>query len=317
MFHLIAVGLAYLLDKWIGDPRWLPHPVVGIGKIIHILDRKLNQGRGKKGKGMLLVAQVLVVVAFITVSLLVIAYTIHPFLGVLVEAFIMATTIATKGLREAAEQVAVPLKNQDLPEARRYLSYIVGRDTDQLNEHDLARGAIETVAENTSDGVTAPLFYGLIGGAPLAMIYRAINTCDSMLGYKNERYAQFGWAAARLDDLANLIPSRLTGVLMVFVNAQICKKKLGDCFNVLFRDAPKHPSPNSGWGEAAMAALLNITLGGRNTYKGMVSYRAKMGDGKERLDAGKIEEAITIMERTVFSFVLLLFVTGGVWIVIT
>ena len=146
-----------------------------------------------------------------------------------------------------------------------------------LDEGEISRGAIETVAENTSDGVTAPLFWALLGGAPLAMVYRATNTCDSMVGYKNERYKEFGWASAKWDDVMNWIPSRLTGMIMLLGNRpeKISYRK---AWTILFRDAKKHPSPNSGWGEAAVASILGIQLGGINYYKGIISNRAKMGD---------------------------------------
>ena len=189
----------------------------------------------------------------------------------------MATTIAHKSLKDAALEVYDPLQKEDYQEARLKLSYIVGRDTEQLDESEIVRGTVETVAENTSDGVTAPMFWAWIGGAPFALLYRAINTCDSMVGYKNDKYSEFGWASARMDDVVNWIPSRLTGFIMLLANRPQ-KTKVKKTWKILFRDAKKHPSPNSGWCEAAAAAILGVQLGGVNTYKGIVSNRALMGD---------------------------------------
>ncbi len=192
------------------------------------------------------------------------------------------------------------------------LSYIVGRDTEQLGESEIVRGTVETVAENTSDGVTAPMFWAWIGGAPFALLYRAINTCDSMVGYKNDKYSEFGWASARMDDVVNWIPSRLTGFIMLWANRPQ-KTKVKKTWNILFRDAKKHPSPNSGWCEAAAAAILGVQLGGVNTYKGIVSNRALMGDPLYHLERNDIIKMNLILSRTTFLFLLILWL-GGVFI---
>jgi adenosylcobinamide-phosphate synthase len=189
------------------------------------------------------------------------------------------------------------------------LARIVGRDTEQLDEGEIVRGTVETVAENTSDGVTAPLFWGFIGGAPLAMVYRAINTCDSMVGYKNERYSEFGWASARLDDVINWIPSRLTGFLILLMNKpkKISRKR---AWQILFRDAKRHPSPNSGWLEASVAAILGVQLGGINYYKGQISKRAKMGEPLDPLQKQHIPLTNGIMTRTSVMFLMILWIGG-------
>ncbi|MED3646774.1 adenosylcobinamide-phosphate synthase CbiB [Halalkalibacterium halodurans] len=309
--HVIAIVSAFILDKWLGDPKWLPHPVVGMGKLITYFERRWNCGRWRREKGVLLLLTVLLIVTALSLALVWLSYQVHLLLGVIVEALLIASTIAAKGLKEAAEEVARPLTTRNLLEARRKLSYIVGRDTDQLDEKEIARGAIETVAENTSDGVTAPLFYALIGGAPLALLYRATNTCDSMVGYKNERYRDFGWASAKFDDVLNWVPSRITGVLMLLLHRKRRQAPLGQSLKMLAREAKKHPSPNSGWGEAAMALLLHVTLGGTNTYQGMTSERAKMGYGTKAMTAKDIDESIAIMNRTVLGFLVFLFLLGG------
>lgn len=313
--HLMAISLAVFIDRIIGDPKWLPHPVVGIGKLISSLEKRLNKGDFKKQKGILCLAIVLAIV-FITVLVVTyFAYQVHLVVGILIEGLLISITIAGKSLEQAAQDVAEPLKQGDLPMARKKLGWIVGRDTDQLEEPEIVRGTVETVAENTTDGITSPLFYALIGGAPLAFLYRAVNTCDSMVGYKNNRYAQFGWASAKIDDVLNWIPSRLTGLLMLVSYRPVQPRNR--CFTILFRDAKKHPSPNSGWGEAAVAALLGVQLGGLNTYKGVVSNRAKMGEPHKQLETNHIYESIKIMKVTIVLFTLLLWVLGGVFLVIT
>jgi adenosylcobinamide-phosphate synthase len=254
---------------------------------------------------------VLFFVFSIVLIFVLIGYKIHPFFGIAVESIIISTTIAQKSLKEASLEVYQPLIRGDLVEARKKLSYIVGRDTDSLDEEEIARGTIETVAENTSDGVTAPLFWALLGGAPLAMIYRATNTSDSMVGHLNARYTEFGWASAKWDDVMNWIPSRLTGIIML-LGTRPEKMSYWQAWSILFRDAKKHPSPNSGWGEAAVAAILGIQLGGINYYKGVVSNRAKMGLPLQPIQAEHIKKANSILGKTVLLFLLYLWIGGMV-----
>ncbi|MDV2683400.1 adenosylcobinamide-phosphate synthase CbiB [Alkalihalophilus lindianensis] len=317
LYHLLSITLAVVIDRILGDPRSLPHPVVGMGRVITFFERRLNHGTHKYLKGWLMMLVLLALSGGFAFILIYIAFSIHVALGIFIEAWIISTTIATKGLKKAAIDVEEPLLEGRLIDARRHLSYIVGRDTTELDEEEISRATIETVAENTSDGITAPLFYALIGGAPLAMIYRAVNTGDSMVGYLNDRYKEFGYAAAKLDDALNFIPSRLSGIVMIACNQPHLKRTRRQCLNVLFRDAKKHPSPNSGWGEAAMAAILAIQLGGRNMYFGEVSNRAKMGDPLIPINVHHISVATEVMTRTVYRFTILLWMIGGVWIVIT
>ncbi|ERN54113.1 adenosylcobinamide-phosphate synthase CbiB [Alkalihalophilus marmarensis] len=317
LYHLMALTLAVIIDRLIGDPKWLPHPVVGMGKIISFFEKRLNKGSHCRIKGFMMMLFLLTISGGVLFIIVYTAYSIHIMLGIMVEAWFISTTIAAKGLKQAALDVWQPLVNKDLNEARKYLSYIVGRDTTNLKEEEITRATIETVSENTSDGITAPLFYALLGGAPLAMIYRAVNTGDSMVGYKNERYSEFGYAAAKLDDLFNLIPSRMTGLIMIMFNRPALKRSRTECFNVLLRDAKKHPSPNSGWGEAAAATLMGIQLGGRNVYGGQVSERARMGDSLIKLLPEHILAANRLMIRTVFGFTILLWMIGGMWYVLT
>ena len=310
--HLIAITIAIVIDLIIGDPPSWPHPVKWIGTLIAWLDKRLNLGRNRKRKGIMMLILVLLAVFVPVLFMCWVAYQIHPLVGIIVEGILMATSIAHKSLKDAALEVYDPLQKEDYRNARLKLSYIVGRDTEQLGESEIVRGTVETVAENTSDGVTAPMFWAWIGGAPFALLYRAINTCDSMVGYKNDKYSEFGWASARMDDVANWIPSRLTGFIMLWANRPQ-KTKVKKTWNILFRDAKKHPSPNSGWCEAAAAAILGVQLGGVNTYKGIVSNRALMGDPLYHLERNDIIKMNLILSRTTFLFLLILWL-GGVFI---
>lgn len=307
--HLLAITIAFIIDFFIGDPPSWPHPVKWMGALIAKLEKRWNKGTHQKWKGLLMLFVVLSIVFVLSWAACFLAYKIHPLAGIAAESILIATTIARKSLGDAAMEVYKPLEQDDLNEARKKLSYIVGRDTEHLGESEIVRGTVETVAENTSDGVTAPMFWAAIGGAPLALLYRAINTCDSMVGYKNERFKQFGWASARMDDLANWIPSRLTGFVMLLVNPPR-KMAAIQAWRILFRDAKKHPSPNSGWCEAAAAALLGVQLGGRNTYKGMVSNRALMGDPLYPLKKYDITKMNSILFNTVIFYLLLLWLGG-------
>lgn len=307
--HLLAISLAFLLDRLIGDPPSWPHPVKWMGTYIARLDRLLNQGHAKKSKGLLMMTSLLLIVFALTAAIVYVAYQQHMVAGVLVEALIISTTLAQKSLHIAGMDVYRPLALADLTEARRKLSYIVGRDTDQLQEGEIVRATVETIAENTSDGITAPLFWAFIGGAPLAMMYRAINTCDSMVGYRNKQYLDFGWASAKMDDIVNWIPARLTGLLML-LNQNRGPHSFRKRAAIVVRDAKVHPSPNSGWGEAAVAALLGVQLGGVNYYKGILSNRAKMGDSVVPLQANHIKLTTQIMHRTSWLFMLMLWIGG-------
>ncbi|MGG3470676.1 adenosylcobinamide-phosphate synthase CbiB [Neobacillus pocheonensis] len=309
IYHLVSITIAYMLDLLIGDPPNWPHPVRWIGRMIAFLEKRWNTGEHKKLKGVVMLLFILFLVFLVALALVIIGYKIHPYVGIFVESVMITSTIAQKSLKEASLDVYHPLNKGNLEEARKKLSYIVGRDTDSLCEGELARGAIETVAENTSDGVTAPMMWALIGGAPLAMVYRATNTCDSMVGHMSERYKEFGWASAKWDDVMNWLPSRLTGMIMLLGNRPI-NKSYHQTWTIMFRDANKHPSPNSGWGEAAVAAILGIQLGGINYYKGIVSNRAKMGDLIEPIQAEHIIKANAILGKTVFFFLLFLWIGG-------
>ena len=267
---------AFLLDAAIGDPAWLPHPVIQMGHLINLLEKHLRRQNAAKTNqlvyGAVLVLLVLAATYGSSKLLLFTADWLHKYLGLLVNVVLLASTLAARGLQEAAERIVTPLRAGDLPAARYAVGLVVSRDTDELTETEVARAAVETVAENTVDGVTAPLFYALLGGAPLALLYKAGNTMDSMLGHKNERYLYFGRVAAKLDDLANWLPARLTVPAMLLA-AALLRLDVKAALLAVRRDSRRHPSPNSGYSEAVAAGALNVTLGGENKYYGSSSRR--------------------------------------------
>ncbi|MEW6623429.1 MAG: adenosylcobinamide-phosphate synthase CbiB [Bacillota bacterium] len=289
---------AVLLDLIMGDPRWLPHPVVYIGKTIAraegIIRSITNTPAGLKMAGCILVFAVVLGTYGFYWLMLWLAFKISNWLGVLLSIFVLSQAIAVKSLYQHAMQVAVPLKAGDLNGARQALAMIVGRDTHILDESEITRGVVETVSENTVDGITAPLFYAFIGGPALAMAYKAVNTLDSMIGYKDERYLYLGWAGARLDDLANYLPARITGLLYLLA-APFTPGGLKGVWNTIISYARRHPSPNSGIPEAAVAGALQVQLGGTNYYRGAPSYRAVMGEAKRPLEFKDIYRSIYIM----------------------
>lgn len=303
--HAIYIFIAYLVDLVVGDPRFLPHPVIIIGKYISRLEkiiRKIFPKEEQLKKVGILLPLVIVGGTYLVVALLIYgAGLIHDWLAIALEIWLISTTIAVKGLGKAGMEVYQHLKNNNLTEARKSLGMIVGRDTEQLDESEISRGTVETVAENIVDAIISPLFFAVIGGAPLAMAYRAVNTLDSMVGYKNEKYQNLGWASARLDDVANFIPARLTVVALLLV-VWIKAFNVRNALKTILRDARKHPSPNSGFTEAGVAGALGIQLGGLNYYGGIASNRAKMGDPYRKIIADDIINTVRIMMLTAFVF---------------
>ena len=306
------VALAIVIDMMVGDPRSLPHPVVVIGRAISALEKRWNQGSARRRRrlGFLLTATIVLGTFSLAWLCLALLTWVNPWLGVVAELWLLSTTLAIKGLAQAGRAIAVPLASGDFASARRALSMVVGRDTDQLDEADITRGAVETLAENTVDGITSPLFFALIGGAPLALAYKAINTMDSMMGYQNERYSDFGYASAKLDDIANWLPARitalclwLTGVLMSLKGPAL---RWRGALAATFQQAPRHPSPNAGWPEAMVANLLGVQLGGTNVYQGAVSHRATLGEPLTSLRVAHIDTTIGLMHGAWLIFFLLM-----------
>ncbi|MGG4451426.1 adenosylcobinamide-phosphate synthase CbiB [Brevibacillus porteri] len=289
---------AYLIDRVVGDPRSLPHPVIIMGWWITRLERVIRSL--VKEESHLKLAGVLFPLVIVGGSYAVVwlllwgATFIHPVFAWILGAWLISTTIATKGLADAGMEIARYLVAGDMEAARRSLSMVVGRDTDKLDEPEVCRGAVETVAENIVDAIVSPLIFAAIGGAPLAMAYRAANTLDSMVGYKNEKYRNLGWASARFDDVLNYIPARLTALLLVAAS-WLQRLDWKQCWAMIRRDAHLHPSPNSGLPEAGVAGALGVQLGGLNYYQGVASNRAKMGDAKRPLQASDIVATIRLM----------------------
>lgn len=305
---------AVLIDRLVGDPKKWTHPVVWIGQLISTLDKRLNKGTMRRLKGLICVGVVLLATASIMGVIVYSSYQIHWVVGIGVEIVLISLALAQKSLEEAAMRVYNALQKEDFTEAREKLGWIVGRDTAHLDEPEIVRGVVETVSENTSDGVTAPLFYALLFGATGAWVYKAINTMDSMIAYKNERYGEFGFVAAKLDDIANFIPSRLTGLLILIGTKTAYRMPLRARFKRWIIDAKKHPSPNSGYLEAATALQLGIRLGGVNRYGGQPSFRAYMGDLHTELTRAHITQSVRHMYIVTMYFLIII---GGICLVLS
>ena len=289
---------AFALDLWLGDPRRLPHPVVGVGWLINVLEEQLYDAPlARRLSGVLLVAAVLVVTGMVGWTLLAVAGAVHPWLGSLAAIWLAWTCLAARELHRQTAVVVEALDEGDLVSARGALGMIVGRDTAQLDEQGILRACVETVAENTSDGIVAPLFYLALGGPLGGLLYKAVNTMDSMIGYRNERYRDFGWAAARLDDLLNWLPARLTGLLMVGACVPLGLNGW-QAWRILWRDARKHASPNAGYPEAAAAGALGVRLGGPARYFGRQTDKPTIGDADRNLDVALFGKMVYLMYAT-------------------
>lgn len=310
---MITAVAAFLFDALIGDPRSKFHPVVLIGNLISFLEKILRRDEDgyikKICKGGILVSLVLMISYGAGVLILILASLTKSFtVKIFVEAIVLSFMISPRSLAEAARELYYLLTVGNLAQARYKVGWIVGRDTNYLNEGEIVRATVETVSENTVDGIISPLFYFAVGGLPLAVAYRAVNTMDSMLGYKNEKYLYFGRVAARLDDVANFIPARITAILFI-VAALILNLDYKNAFEMMKRDAHKHPSPNGGYAEATVAGALNIQLGGINSYFGVPHFRAYMGDPNEFLEPAHILGAIRLMYTATIIFLCLLMIT--------
>ena len=299
MMTVWAVLGGFVLDALFGDPAWLPHPVVYMGKAISKLEKFLRPRLPKTPQGELLggaiVAFCLPVGTFLLTGLVCWgAARLHPLLGLAVQMFWCGQALAARGLVQESTNVYKELKKPDLPGARKAVSRIVGRDTAELTAEGVTKAAVETVAENASDGVIAPLLYMLIGGAPLALTYKAINTMDSMLGYKNERYLYFGRVPAKLDDVANYIPSRLAGLLWVAAAALTGNSARG-AWKIWRRDRRRHASPNSAQTESACAGALGVQLAGPAYYFGQYYPKLTIGDALRPIEPEDILRANRMM----------------------
>ena len=290
--------LALFVDTIIGDPKTRWHPVVMIGNLIELLEGffycETRSNKKQRFAGALLVIIVLLAVYGAVWASLYILTFFDLWVGIIFEAIILSFAITPHSLAQAGQEISKLLKANNIVQARIAVSMIVGRDTEALDEAEITRATVETVAENIVDGIVSPLIYFILGGAALAFLYRAVNTMDSMLGYKNERYLHFGMVAARVDDIFNYIPARLTGI-MILITAVFLRYDAKSAMMVMLRDATKHPSPNSGIPEAGVAGALGIKLGGINYYDGIKSFRPYMGDSCSDLKAEHIDKTVTIM----------------------
>ena len=307
---------ALFVDRLIGDPkRWI-HPVQIIGQLISYLEAKWNRPAFSSGKrrwlGGFMAGLVVIASALITWGIILLAARISLILAVVVNIWLISTTIAWKGLIEAGQRVAITLTNEGLDAARNEVGMIVGRDTANLSEKEVIRATVETLAENLVDGIIAPVIFSLIGQAPLAMAYRAANTLDSMVGYKRERYRDFGFLSAKLDDAFNWIPARVTGIFLLVV-LFFMNKNVRSAYRVLVRDARKHPSPNGGIPEAIVAGTLGVRLGGYNSYHGEIYFRDYLGDDTRPLRQEDIEQTGLIINGVVVLVILMLFLLGSRW----
>lgn len=311
-YHIFAFIAGFVLDLLIGDPHFIPHPVRLIGSLISFCDKRLNCDAGynisekkinliKYKRGMLLAFTVIIATFAISVIIIVAAYSINLYAGVIAEAVMTWQILATKCLRVESMRVYDALRTDGVDAGRRAVSMIVGRDTSVLDAAGVTRAAVETIAENTSDGVIAPMLYTAIGGPVLGFVYKAVNTMDSMLGYKNDKYMYFGRFAARLDDVVNFIPARISAYLMIaaaFIGGRQFDAK--NAYSIFKRDRFNHASPNSAQTESVCAGALRVQLAGDAVYFGKLVKKKYIGDGLREIEYEDIKRANRLMYITAF-----------------
>lgn len=311
-YHIFAFIAGFVLDLLIGDPHFIPHPVRLIGSLISFCDKRLNCDAGynisekklnliKYKRGMLLAFTVIFATFAISVIIIVAAYSINLYAGVIAEAVMTWQILATKCLRVENMRVYDALRTDGVDAGRRAVSMIVGRDTSVLDAAGVTRAAVETIAENTSDGVIAPMLYTAIGGPVLGFVYKAVNTMDSMLGYKNDKYMYFGRFAARLDDVVNFIPARISAYLMIaaaFIGGRQFDGK--NAYRIFKRDRFNHASPNSAQTESVCAGALRVQLAGDAVYFGKLVKKKYIGDGLREIEYEDIKRANRLMYITAF-----------------
>ena len=295
--NILSIYIGYIIDLIIGDPYSFPHPVIYIGKLIKCLENNIRKVF-KKEKYLKFAGFILwfitVGTTYLLTYLIIKLSKFNSITFLIVNSFIIYTTLATKCLKDEAIKIYDILKSGDIYESRKQLSYIVGRDTNSLNEAEIIRATVETVAENTVDGIISPMFYAFIGGAPLAMAYKAINTLDSMVGYKNDKYINLGFASAKIDDIANYIPARVCIIFMTIASL-ILRFNYKNCFKISIRDRKNHKSPNCAYPEGAVAGALGIQLGGTNIYFGKPVYKPTIGDKYREIEIEDIKKTNKIM----------------------
>ncbi len=281
IYPLIA---GFILDAFLGDPHKMPHPIRLFGKVISLFDKKVNRGEHKRAKGFITVL-ILLTLTYLTFELLIRFANMFDYLRFIIPTIIVYYGLANRSLINEVLKTEKELLKNSIVVARKQLSYIVGRDTKELNPKQIRAALLETLAENLSDGVVAPIFYYALGGVPLMMTYKMVNTLDSMIGYKNERYRYFGYTAAKLDDILNYIPARITAGLIIFLSMS----RRGLLF--IFSYGHKHPSPNAGYPEAALAGVLNCRLGGPSTYQNRTVNKPYIGTNNREITSIDIKKS--------------------------
>lgn len=314
LFATGALVMGFVVDLIVGDPHGWPHLICGFGRLIAALEHALYPMQNKRFAGTLLVMFVLLVAFGVPALLLLLAWRISPWLYLALETLLCWQLLATKSLRVESRAVYNALAEGNLSGARRAVSMIVGRDTAALDAAGVTRAAVETVAENTSDGIAAPLFYMMLGGAALGCFYKAANTMDSMVGYKNERYLEFGRTAAKLDDVLNYIPARLCAAFMLCAT-WLCGLDVRNAWRIYRRDRRKHASPNSAHTEAVMAGALRVRLAGDAYYFGVLCKKPYIGDALRPIETEDILRAHKVLYATAYLLLLLaLLLRGGLYV---
>lgn len=299
---LVALVMGYILDLIFGDPYWMPHPVRFIGNLISILEKVIRRfmpktKRGEYIGGIILTVMVVSISMVIPLIIILIAKTINKYLALIVESFMCYQILATKSLKVESMKVYDELAKNDLPSARKAVSMIVGRDTKDLTFSGVAKAAVETVAENTSDGIIAPMIFIAIGGAPMGFFYKAINTMDSMVGYKNEKYMNFGRFAAKLDDVVNYLPARISAYQMI-LSSFFLRYDYKNAFKIYKRDRYNHASPNSAQTESVCAGALDVQLAGNAYYFGKLYEKPTIGDDIREINYDDIKKANRLLYCT-------------------
>lgn len=306
--NILIMILGYIMDLVFGDPYWFPHPVRFIGKLISKTEKFIRKHakseKSLKYWGILMWLVPVVTTALVTALIVKIA-SFNKYVEIFVSAFIIYTTLSTKCLKDEATKIYNVLETGDIKKSRVQLSYIVGRDTTNLSQSEIIRATVETVAENTVDGTISPMFYGFLFGPVGAMTYKAINTLDSMVGYKNDKYLNLGCVSAKLDDVANFIPARLTAIFMP-LGAFLCGMNGINSFKIAIRDRKNHKSPNCAFAEGAAAGAIGVQLGGTNIYFGKEVYKPTIGDKKRELENYDIVRMNKLMYATTANALLIL-----------
>lgn len=300
---MYSLVIGYFLDLIIGDPQGHFHPIRLIGNLIIFVEKKLrkmcNSERDERKAGAILWFIIILTSFIVPFVILYVAAKINIFFATIIESIMCYYILATKSLKDESMKVYYSLKKNDVEEAKKYLSYIVGRDVKNLNESSIAKAAVETVAENTSDGVIAPMLFIMVGGAPLGFMYKAINTLDSMVGYKNDKYINLGRFSAIADDVANYLPARISAFIMIAASF-LLKMDYKNAYKIYKRDKYNHNSPNSAHTESVCAGALNIMLGGDNYYGGKLVHKKTIGDNNKEVEVEDINNANKLMYTTSF-----------------